>query len=84
MTASSVVPTGKTEKLEYTIKKLMEVAKELQESKKAADESVSRSKKMGKRWVIYISTGWINSITQHIHPVLKTIVVNETLISLDS
>ncbi|OXU26630.1 hypothetical protein TSAR_001664, partial [Trichomalopsis sarcophagae] len=47
--ASSVVPTGKTEKLEYTIKKLMEVAKELQESKKAADESASRSKKMGKR-----------------------------------
>ena len=49
VTASSVVPTGKTEKLEYTIKKLMEVAKELQESKKAADESASRSKKMGKR-----------------------------------
>lgn len=44
-----MVPQGKTEKLEYTIKKLMEVAKELQDSKKAADDSVSRAKKMGKR-----------------------------------
>nr|XP_012140177.1 PREDICTED: trichohyalin isoform X5 [Megachile rotundata] len=40
----------KTEKLEYTIKKLMDVAKELKESKKAADESnATRLKKLSKR-----------------------------------
>lgn len=42
---------GRTEKLEYTIGKLMEVAKELKESKKAIDDSnVSKSKKFGKRY----------------------------------
>ncbi|XP_033207690.1 golgin IMH1 isoform X2 [Belonocnema kinseyi] len=41
---------GRAEKLEYTIGKLMEVAKELQESKKSSDESTSnRTKKFGKR-----------------------------------
>ncbi|XP_015588016.1 titin homolog [Cephus cinctus] len=41
---------GRTEKLEYTIGKLMEVAKELQQSKKASDESSStKTKKFGKR-----------------------------------
>ncbi|XP_070151041.1 uncharacterized protein [Polyergus mexicanus] len=40
----------RTEKLEYTIKKLMGVAKELKESKKMADETnATRLKKMGKR-----------------------------------
>ncbi|GAB1865672.1 GRIP and coiled-coil domain-containing protein 2 isoform X2 [Camponotus japonicus] len=40
----------RTEKLEYTIKKLMDVAKELKESKKMTDETNStRLKKMGKR-----------------------------------
>ncbi|KAL6429699.1 hypothetical protein ACFW04_007545 [Cataglyphis niger] len=40
----------RTEKLEYTIKKLMSVAKELKESKKMADEAnATRLKKMGKR-----------------------------------
>ncbi|XP_029055697.2 trichohyalin isoform X1 [Osmia bicornis bicornis] len=40
----------RTEKLEYTIKKLMDVAKELKESKKAADETnATRLKKLSKR-----------------------------------
>ncbi|XP_076248487.1 uncharacterized protein LOC143188229 isoform X2 [Calliopsis andreniformis] len=40
----------RTEKLEYTIKKLMDVARELKESKKVADEAnVTRLKKLGKR-----------------------------------
>ncbi|XP_026672349.1 putative uncharacterized protein MYH16 isoform X2 [Ceratina calcarata] len=40
----------RTEKLEYTIKKLMDVAKELKESKKTADEmNAMRLKKLGKR-----------------------------------
>lgn len=40
----------RTEKLEYTIKKLMDVAKELKESKKMTDEAnATRLKKMGKR-----------------------------------
>ncbi|XP_029160725.1 kinesin-like protein KIF15 isoform X2 [Nylanderia fulva] len=40
----------RTEKLEYTIKKLMGVAKELKESKKMTDEAnATRLKKMGKR-----------------------------------
>ncbi|XP_054012586.1 uncharacterized protein LOC128894695 isoform X2 [Hylaeus anthracinus] len=40
----------RTEKLEYTIKNLMDVAKKLKESKKAADEAnVTRMKKLGKR-----------------------------------
>ena len=40
----------RTEKLEYTVKKLMSVAKELKESKKAADEAnATRLKKLGKR-----------------------------------
>lgn len=44
----------RTEKLEYTIKKLMDVAKELKESKKMTDETNStRLKKMGKRFVVY-------------------------------
>ncbi|XP_058803627.1 trichohyalin isoform X3 [Phymastichus coffea] len=47
--ASSLVPTGRTEKLEYSIKRLMEVAKELQESKRSADEDAARAKKLGKR-----------------------------------
>ncbi|XP_014234471.1 putative uncharacterized protein MYH16 isoform X1 [Trichogramma pretiosum] len=46
---SLIMPSGKTEKLEYTIKKLMEVAKDLQESKKAVDENASKTKKMSKR-----------------------------------
>ncbi|XP_057329027.1 trichohyalin [Microplitis mediator] len=42
--------SGKTEKLEYTISKLMEVAKELQESKKVlAGSDVSSKKKLTKR-----------------------------------
>ncbi|XP_044581394.1 trichohyalin-like isoform X2 [Cotesia glomerata] len=42
--------SGKTEKLEYTISKLMEVAKELQESKKVlARSDVSSKKKLTKR-----------------------------------
>lgn len=41
---------GRTEKLEYTIGKLMEVAKELKESKRAFDDGVSsKTKKFGKR-----------------------------------
>ncbi|XP_012237942.1 myosin-10 isoform X4 [Bombus impatiens] len=40
----------RTEKLEYTVKKLMDVAKELKESKKSADEvNTTRLKKLGKR-----------------------------------
>ncbi|KAL6263567.1 hypothetical protein P5V15_006356 [Pogonomyrmex californicus] len=40
----------RTEKLEYTIKKLMDVARELKESKKTADEAnATRLKKLGKR-----------------------------------
>ncbi|XP_018372178.1 PREDICTED: protein MLP2 isoform X3 [Trachymyrmex cornetzi] len=40
----------RTEKLEYTIKKLMSVAKELKESKKTTDETnAMRLKKLGKR-----------------------------------
>lgn len=40
----------RTEKLEYTIRKLMGVAKELKESKKMTDEAnATRLKKMGKR-----------------------------------
>ncbi|KAG7189844.1 hypothetical protein KM043_017500 [Ampulex compressa] len=40
----------RTEKLEYTIKKLMEVAKEMKESKKASDDAgTARLKKLGKR-----------------------------------
>ncbi|XP_032669574.1 golgin IMH1-like isoform X2 [Odontomachus brunneus] len=40
----------RTEKLEYTIRKLMDVAKELKESKKVTDEAnATRLKKMGKR-----------------------------------
>ncbi|XP_006615410.1 rootletin isoform X3 [Apis dorsata] len=40
----------RTEKLEYTVKKLMDVAKELKESKKTADEvNATRLKKLGKR-----------------------------------
>ncbi|XP_076171498.1 uncharacterized protein LOC143148741 isoform X2 [Ptiloglossa arizonensis] len=40
----------RTEKLEYTIKNLMDVARKLKESKKAADEAnVTRLKKLGKR-----------------------------------
>lgn len=40
----------RTEKLEYTIKKLMDVAKELKESKKTTDETnAMRLKKLGKR-----------------------------------
>jgi len=40
----------RTEKLEYTIKKLMGVAKELKESKKTTDEmNATRLKKLGKR-----------------------------------
>lgn len=40
----------RTEKLEYTIKKLMDVAKELKESKKVTDEAnATRLKKLGKR-----------------------------------
>lgn len=45
----------RTEKLEYTIKKLMDVAKELKESKKTADEAnAMRLKKLGKRWAFTI------------------------------
>lgn len=40
---------GRAEKLEYTIGKLMEVAKELRESKKPDESSSNRSKKFGKR-----------------------------------
>lgn len=47
--ASSEIPNGKTEKLEYTVKKLMEVAKELQESKRIVDETASKTKKLSKR-----------------------------------
>ncbi|XP_078044160.1 uncharacterized protein LOC144473808 isoform X1 [Augochlora pura] len=40
----------RTDKLEYTIKKLMDVARELKDSKKIADETnVMRMKKLGKR-----------------------------------
>ncbi|XP_043248783.1 trichohyalin isoform X3 [Colletes gigas] len=40
----------RTDKLEYTIKNLMDVARKLKESKKAADEAnVTRLKKLGKR-----------------------------------
>ncbi|XP_012274536.1 myosin-2 [Orussus abietinus] len=41
---------GRTEKLEYTIGKLMEVARELQDSKRAIDDTTAtRAKKFGKR-----------------------------------
>lgn len=41
----------RTEKLEYTVKKLMDVARELKESKRATDESnATRLKKLGKRY----------------------------------
>lgn len=52
ITFAAVTPIlgERTEKLEYTIKKLMEVAKELKESKKTADEvNAMRLKKLGKR-----------------------------------
>lgn len=50
----------RTDKLEYTIGKLMEVAKELQDSKKAIDDtSVSRSKKFGKRWETFVVLFWL-------------------------
>nr|XP_031826232.1 trichohyalin isoform X1 [Nomia melanderi]XP_031826233.1 trichohyalin isoform X1 [Nomia melanderi]XP_031826234.1 trichohyalin isoform X1 [Nomia melanderi]XP_031826235.1 trichohyalin isoform X1 [Nomia melanderi]XP_031826236.1 trichohyalin isoform X1 [Nomia melanderi] len=40
----------RSDKLEYTIKKLMDVARELKDSKKTADEAnVTRMKKLGKR-----------------------------------
>ncbi|KOC63156.1 Protein SOGA3 [Habropoda laboriosa] len=40
----------RTEKLEYTVKKLMDVARELKDSKKVADEmNATRLKKLGKR-----------------------------------
>lgn len=40
----------RTQKLEFTIKKLMDVAKELKESKKTTDAAnTSRLKKLGKR-----------------------------------
>ncbi|XP_076679058.1 uncharacterized protein LOC143374652 isoform X2 [Andrena cerasifolii] len=40
----------RTEKLEYTVRKLMDVARELKESKRAADEvNATRLKKLGKR-----------------------------------
>ena len=43
---------GRAEKLEYTIGKLMEVAKELQESKTTSDENNSnRTNKFGKRYI---------------------------------
>ncbi|KYN39910.1 hypothetical protein ALC56_05678 [Trachymyrmex septentrionalis] len=50
--AKAVTPIlgERTEKLEYTIKKLMSVAKELKESKKTTDETnAMRLKKLGKR-----------------------------------
>ncbi|XP_012543170.2 GRIP and coiled-coil domain-containing protein 2 isoform X2 [Monomorium pharaonis] len=50
--AKAVAPVlgERTEKLEYTIKKLMDVAKELKESKKTVDETnAMRLKKLGKR-----------------------------------
>ncbi|XP_011496376.1 PREDICTED: protein MLP1 [Ceratosolen solmsi marchali] len=64
------IPTAKTEKLEYTINKLMEVAKELQESKRAADESATRSKKLGKRSSSIDNTEK-NSISTRSKPSLK-------------
>lgn len=43
----------RTEKLEYTVKKLMDVAKELKESKKTTDEvNATRLKKLGKRYLL--------------------------------
>lgn len=51
--------SGKTEKLEYTISKLMEVAKELQESKKVlARSDVSSKKKLTKRYLIIYLFHW--------------------------
>lgn len=47
----------RTEKLEYTVKKLMDVAKELKESKKSADEvNTTRLKKLGKRYLLLTVT----------------------------
>lgn len=47
----------RTEKLEYTVKKLMDVAKELKESKKSADEvNTTRLKKLGKRYLLLAVT----------------------------
>lgn len=56
MTGSNSQLGERTEKLEYTIKKLMDVAKELKESKKAADElNTTRLKKLGKRYLLKIA-----------------------------
>lgn len=50
MLAVTPILGERTEKLEYTIRKLMDVAKELKESKNEADESNAiRMKKLGKR-----------------------------------
>jgi len=50
ITFAAAILGERTEKLEYTIKKLMDVAKELKESKKTADETnAMRLKKFGKR-----------------------------------
>lgn len=47
----------RTEKLEYTVKKLMDVAKELKESKKSTDEvNTTRLKKLGKRYLLLTVT----------------------------
>lgn len=50
----------RTEKLEYTVKKLMDVAKELKESKKTADEvNATRLKKLGKRYLLITVTSYL-------------------------
>lgn len=48
----------RTERLEYTIKKLIDVAKDLKELKKSADEvNATRLKKLGKRYFFFFSLG---------------------------
>lgn len=50
-TGSNSQLVERTEKLEYTVRKLMDVARELKESKRAADEvNATRLKKLGKRY----------------------------------
>ncbi|XP_020296527.1 golgin IMH1-like isoform X2 [Pseudomyrmex gracilis] len=62
----------RTEKLEYTIKKLMDVAKELKESKRTADEvSATRMKKFGKRSTSVESDPGKGVVFNHTKPRLK-------------
>ncbi|XP_015109480.1 putative uncharacterized protein MYH16 isoform X2 [Diachasma alloeum] len=47
--SSNNVSVGRTDKLEYTIKKLMDVAKEMNEAKRSMESESASRKKLGKR-----------------------------------